>query len=136
MEHEVRLDFLRQLLKNMNVSSCVVTCPGQHIPPQIDLNLRANLFGLQNYSEFLQNSMSQAKEHTLYRFFDEYDCSYLFLRLPEQDGYFFIGPYLKALPTSQWLAARAEVLRLSSEQLRQMELYYTALPLMEDEICC
>ena len=61
MDEQVRLDFLRQLLANMNVSSCVVTGPGAHIPTQIDLNLRAKLFGLRNYSGFLQNSMSQAK---------------------------------------------------------------------------
>ena len=81
MDMEVRLDFLRQLLKNMNVSSCVITCPGQRIPPEIDLNFRANLFGIQNYSDFLQNSMSQARDQTLYRFYDEYDCNYIFLRL-------------------------------------------------------
>jgi len=92
MDMEVRLDFLRQLLKNMNVSSCVITCPGQRIPPEIDLNFRANLFGIQNYSDFLQNSMSEARDQTLYRFYDEYDCNYIFLRLPAQDSYFFIGP--------------------------------------------
>ena len=133
MEYRTQLAFLRQLLQDLHISSCVVQAPEKQIPPDIDLRLRAELFGLRNYKDFLQNSMSQAKENTLYRFFDEYDCSYLFLRLPEQGGYFFIGPYLKALPTSQWLAARAEVLRLSPEQLRQMELYYTALPLLEDE---
>ena len=62
MDMEVRLDFLRQLLKNMNVSSCVITCPGQRIPPEIDLNFRANLFGIRNYSDFLQNSMSEARD--------------------------------------------------------------------------
>ena len=133
MEHEVRLDFLRQLLKNMNVSSCVVTCPGQHIPPQIDLNLRANLFGLQNYSEFLQNSMSQAKDNTLYRFYDEYDCNYIFLRLPEGDAYFFIGPYLLNLPSEQRISQRTAALGLSPEQSEHMRMYYTALPLIEDE---
>ena len=133
MDDGVRLDFLRQLLKNMNVSSCVVSGPGAHIPPEIDLNLRAKLFGIRNYSDFLQNSMSQARDRTLYRFYDEYDCNYIFLRLPEEDSYFFIGPYLLELPTEQRISQRAGALGLSREQTEQMRMYYTALPLLDDE---
>lgn len=133
MDMEVRLDFLRQLLKNMNVSSCVITCPGQRIPPEIDLNFRANLFGIQNYSDFLQNSMSEARDQTLYRFYDEYDCNYIFLRLPAQDSYFFIGPYLLMLPPEQRVCQKAAVLGLSREQSDYMRMYYTSLPLIDDE---
>ena len=133
MDMEVRLDFLRQLLKNMNVSSCVITCPGQRIPPEIDLNFRANLFGIQNYSDFLQNSMSEARDQTLYRFYDEYDCNYIFLRLPAQDSYFFIGPYLLMLPPEQRVCQKAAVLGLSREQSDYMRMYYTSLPLVDDE---
>lgn len=133
MDMEVRLDFLRQLLKNMNVSSCVITCPGQRIPPEIDLNFRANLFGIQNYSDFLQNSMSEARDQTLYRFYDEYDCNYIFLRLPAQDSYFFIGPYLLMLPPEQRICQKAAVLGLSREQSDYMRMYYTSLPLVDDE---
>ena len=133
MDFQVRLDFLRQLLKNMNVSSCVITCPGQRIPPEIDLNFRANLFGVRNYSDFLQNSMSQARDQTLYRFYDEYDCNYIFLRLPTQDSYFFIGPYLLMLPSEQRVCQKAAALGLSREQRDYMRMYYTSLPLIDDE---
>lgn len=133
MDYEMQLDFLRRLLKNLNVASCVVTEPGMHIPPQIDLNLRANLFGIQNYSGFLQNSMSQAVDKTLYRFYDEYDCNYIFLRLPKGDSYFFIGPYLLNLPSEQWVCRRAAALGLSPEQTEHMKMYYTSLPLLDDE---
>lgn len=133
MDMEVRLVFLRQLLKNMNISSCVITCPGQRIPPEIDLNFRANLFGIQNYSDFLQNSMSEARDQTLYRFYDEYDCNYIFLRLPAQDSYFFIGPYLLMLPPEQRVCQRAAALGLSREQSEYMRMYYTSLPLIDDE---
>ena len=61
MEYTLQLDFLRSLLKDMNISSCVLEKPHQQIPPQIDLYLRAELFGLDNYANFLQNSMSEAK---------------------------------------------------------------------------
>ena len=83
MEYDAQLAFLRQLLKGMHISSCVLEKPEKRIPPEIDLGLRADLFALDNYATFLQNSMAEAKDNTVYRFFDEYDCKYIFLRLPD-----------------------------------------------------
>lgn len=133
MEYKLQLSFLQELFKNMNISSCVLESPGKRIPPEIDLFLRADLFGLDNYSDFLQNSMSQAKDKTIYRFYDEYDCNYIFFRLPEPDSYFFIGPYLLALPTEQRIMQKASSLALHQEQTERMHLYYTTLPLIDDE---
>ena len=133
MAYHAQLAFLQQLLKSMNVSSSVISDPEAAIPPQIDLCLRAELFGLDNYTGFLQNSMNQAEDHTLYRFYDEYDCSYIFMRLPEANCYFFIGPYLLDMPSQHRITAKARALGLQPEQERWMQLYYAALPLMEDE---
>ena len=132
MEYETQLQFLRQLLEGLHIPSCVVEDPETHIPPQIDLGLRADLFSLSNYAAFLQNSMLQAKDNTIYRFFDEYDCNYIFLRLPA-GGYFFIGPYLLELPAREKVTVKARSLGLSQEQTRQMDLYYAGLPIVEDE---
>lgn len=133
MEYHAQLSFLRKLLKDMNISSCVLERPEVSIPPEIDLYLRAELFGLNNYADFLENSISQASRKTLYRFYDEYDCNYIFLRLPEPDTYFFIGPYLLALPSEQRIAHKADFLSLPPEQADWMHLYYASLPLIEDE---
>lgn len=132
MDYTPQLDFLRQLLRGIHISSCIVE-NARHIPTEIDLHLRATLFGLDNYADFLQNSMSQAKENTIYRFYDEYDCSYIFLRLPNDDGYFFIGPYLLKLPSEVYITHKANMLALSPEQMIRIQHYYTALPLVEDE---
>lgn len=135
MPYQIQLNFLRSLLRELHISSTVVTSPTEHIPPEIDLHLRGELFGLSNYTGFLQNSMAQAKDKTLYRFYDEYDCNYIFLRLPDarQDRYFFIGPYLLQMPDRERIARKAETLLLTEEQTRQMQLYYTALPIVETE---
>ena len=133
MDYQAQLTFLRQLLKDMNISSCVANRPSSHISPEIDLGLRSDLFGLDNYAPFLQNSMGQAQDNTLYRFCDEYQCSYIFLRLPEDDCYFFIGPYLLTSPSAAWLAQKGDSLGLNNDQLQRMKLYYTRLPLIEDE---
>lgn len=133
MHYEPQLSFFRRLLKDLNISSCIVDDPSQSIPPEIDLHLRSYLFRLDDYAAFLQNSMLQAREKTLYRFFDEYGCNYLFLRLPETDRFFFIGPYLLSLPSDAWLGSKLEELKLSPDAVNWLRLYYASLPLMEDE---
>ena len=134
MEYEAQLAFLRQLLKGMHISSLVLEKPEKRIPPEIDLGLRADLFALDNYATFLQNSMAEAKDNMVYRFFDEYDCKYIFLRLPDtSDRYFFIGPYLLEIPSQDRIDRKASAIGLSPEQTRRMHLYYASLPLVEDE---
>lgn len=130
---DVQLSFLRQLLKDMNISSCILANPSEIIPPQIDLHLRSHLFNLRNYVPFLQNPISMVKEKTLYRFFDEYSCNYIFLRLPEKESFFFIGPYLLSLPSSNWISGKLRELNLPQENAEWMRLYYASLPLIEDE---
>ena len=60
MVYEAQLNFLQEILKSMHISSCVLGNPDSRIPPEIDLGLRADLFDLDNYATFLQNSMAQA----------------------------------------------------------------------------
>ena len=133
MQYDVQLSFLRQMLKDMNISSCILVNPSEIIPPEIDLHLRSHLFGLSNYVPFLQNPVSMAQERTLYRFFDEYRCNYIFLRLPEKEQFFFIGPYLLSLPSLDWIYAKLHELKLPQETAEWMRLYYASLPLIEDE---
>ena len=134
MVYEAQLTFLQDILKGMHISSCILGNPDSRIPPEIDLGLRADLFELDNYATFLQNSMGQAKDNTIYRFFDEYDCNYIFMRLPNTpDCYFFIGPYLLTLPSREHINKKAASIGLSAAQADRMQLYYTRLPLIEDE---
>ena len=132
MQYKEQLAFLRQLLKDMNIASCIVVEPEKWIPPEIDLRLRAELFGLDNYVDFLQNSMNQAKSKTIYRFYDEYDCSYIFLQLPDA-SYFFVGPYLMEVPSKKRIQEKASSLDLNEEQEKRMRRYYMGLSLIEDE---
>ena len=62
--HDAQLQFTRELLANMSISSLVVTDPGNEIPSEIDLGLRALLFGENNYRRILPNSMLQAQDNT------------------------------------------------------------------------
>ena len=126
--------FVRDFLKRLQISSTIVTDPTAFIPPEIDLGLRNLLFGIDNYVPYLANSMSQAKDRTIYRFFDEYRCHYLFLRLPgPNDSYFFMGPYLLSLPDEEQITRKADSLSLTGSLRKQFFLYYSGLPIIEDE---
>lgn len=132
MSYQDALNFTRKFLKNLHIASCIITDPESTIPPEIDLGLRLMLFNTENYHSILENSMKDAKDRTIYRFFDEYDCKYIFMRLP--DGtYFFIGPYLITVPDRNYIDALAKKLSLSETKKRQLVIYYTDLPFIEDE---
>ncbi len=135
MKYYRNLEFFQKLLAGMHISSCIVKNPTLEIPIEIDLRLRASLFGLNNYNTFFDNSMYEAKTNTIYRFFDEYDCSYIFLQLPhtQTPAFFFVGPYLLDIPSKERIDKKATLLKLTFEQTEQMQRYYTKLPLIEDE---
>ncbi len=135
MSYQSNLEFFQKILAGMHITSCIVDNPATSIPIEIDLHLRASLFDLDNYNTFFDNSMYEAKENTIYRFFDEYDCSYIFLKLPhvEEASFFFVGPYLLDIPAKERINKKTELLKLSTEQAEQMQRYYTKLPLIEDE---
>ncbi len=129
---DIRIDFFRQLLKGLYVSSTIIDDAASCIPSAVDLGLRQELFGTGNYVELLANTFSQVQERTIYRFFDEYGCHYIFFGLHQQQ-YLFIGPYLLELPNGEWMQQRATALELSQEHHSYLEHYYNGLPLIEDE---
>ena len=96
MKYNLQLNFIRDFLYALHISSSIISNPSEKISSEVDLGLRAFLFETDNYNTILENSLSSAKEKTIYRFFDEYNCKYIFLKLPNcnDDTYFFIGPYL------------------------------------------
>lgn len=135
MNYEKQLDFVIDLLKELHISSHMITNPQLLISSEIDLGLREMLFSVENYKDLLQNSMSDALPNTIYRFFDEYHCNYIFMRLPSlnNEHFFFIGPYLPAPPSDEKIQHKAELLQLNSEQCENFTKYYYRLPIVEDE---
>ena len=135
MSYENQLQFVRDLLNRMHISSHIAANPKTYISSEIDCGLREMLFDTKNYKELLHNSMSDAKENTVYRFFDEYHCNYIFMRLPDEETerYFYIGPYLPTPPSEEQITRKATALNLNDEQYQRFLRYYNALPIVEDE---
>ncbi len=128
-----QLRFFQNILKELYITSCVLHEPEHSISPMIDLRLREVLFGVGDYARYLKNSFAQVKEHTVYRFFDEYHCHYVFLKLSEaENAYFFAGPYLTDMPSRQRIEELARG-AANADAVDFLFRYYSSLPNVEDE---
>ena len=135
MDYQTQLQFVRDLLKGMHISTHIAINPSVNISSEIDLGLREMLFGTSNYIDILQNSMHDTKHNTIYRFFDEYYCNYILMRLPcdEEDRFFYIGPYLPNPPEEDYIRNKSDSLQLDEDMYKKMLKYYYNLPVVEDE---
>lgn len=129
------LNFTVALLGKLHIPTHTVENPRKYMSAEIDMGLRAMLFGESDYAKLLVNSPSEAKERTVYRFFDEYKCNYIFFKMPERENesYFYVGPYLPALPSAEFIKEKSAQLHLSEEKQTQFSAYYRNLPIVEDE---
>ena len=133
MAYQEQLSFTRALLSGMQISSHIARHPGEGISREIDRGLRAMLYNTSAYETLLKNPMNQAQDNTIYRFYDEYFCRYIFMKLPDDDSYFYIGPYLLSPVREQAIRERLSAFTLDEEVFRQILRYYAALPIVEDE---
>ena len=135
MYYDEQLSFVQTLLSGMQIPSHIATNPDQSISREIDRGLRAMLYGMDSYQSILHNSMSSARSNTIYRFYDEYFCRYIFMKLPDDNEniYFFIGPYLLSPISEDTLYNRFSPYNFSEDLLNQINRYYTTLPIVEDE---
>ncbi len=133
MKSREQLHFFQNILKELYITSFVLKEPEIFISPIIDLRLREELFGIDNYTLYLKNAFTEVKNRTVYRFFDEYDCHYSFLKVDEKENiYFFAGPYLTEIPDRK----RIENIAFFSKAPSATDFllrYYSLLPIVEDE---
>ena len=135
MENHSRFAFITALLNKLHIATHIIENPDESISSKVDGGLRAMLFGESDYAKLLANSPTEAKPNVIYRFFDEYRCNYIFFKIPDVDidSYYYVGPYIPALPTEEFILKKAGQLSLSPAQIEQFRAYYRNLPIVEDE---
>lgn len=131
--YETQLEFVKNLLSRMKIHTHVAVSPDTSISVDIDLGLRAMLFELNDYASFLNHSMDDAAPNTIYCYYDEYDCKYIFLPLPGNNQYFFIGPYLFSVPEETTIRKKLESQGIAETKYRMIYKYYTTLPIIDNE---
>ncbi len=125
------LDFAFSFLEKINIQYTLLEDIATNIPISIDKGLRAVIYSSQDYKSIFFNNLKETKPLTIYRFYDEYNCHYILLRLyKKKSTLLFIGPYLKEEMDGNEIGER---LGLSQEKKEVLENLYSSIPIIDDE---
>lgn len=132
MNYEIQLKFLRDTLKKLNIQSALVD-PNVTLDDSVDMGLRRFLFG-DEVPNSLEQVFGKALPGTIYRYSDMFFCKYIYMLLPniEPSLVFVIGPFMTDDVTHKDLLEIGEKNNLSPYILRQLELYYSGVTVLDE----
>lgn len=133
MDYGPELRFLIKTLKKMHLQALLLPVNGERTP-ECDFGLRKFLGREEEYEQSFLSNARWAKPNTICKLRDPYLCSYIYLLLPEAEEptVLLIGPYMTQRMTPQRIMEEAEQLGVPALRFRQLEGYYTSVPVMED----
>ena len=142
MEQKDFLFFTSSLLDKLHVTSHIFESDVNAIPKSVDNGLRAIIYEEEDYTKILSQFSLEPKDNVIYRFFDEYQCYYVFFKVPNKNQNFTAGPYLRKLPKREFIEKKLQQIYFQTnsdinqdldEKILQLEKYYRNVPIIEDE---
>lgn len=142
MEQNDFVFFTSSLLDKLHITSHIFESGTKKIPKSIDSGLRAILYEEEDYSKILTSFPLKAQENIIYRFFDEYQCYYVFFKIPNKKQNFSAGPYLRHLPQKDFIEKKVKQINTQTNlessteiaiKIQQLEKYYSSIPIVADE---
>ena len=133
MFYENELRFLQKMLNKCHVPSVIIN-PEASIEQYVDTSLQAFIHS-RRFADTFYGMVPDFQPATVYRLLDVFLCRYIFLELPycEQPAVLLIGPYLNNNVTQQQILEQAERVGLSPGSARELELFYSSLPVVREE---
>lgn len=133
MFYSAELGFLRRILNNYHVDTCIIT-EDEPVPPAIDKGLRDFLELHDNYVK-LFDLCGTLKPNVLYTLTDSFSCRYVFLLLPETEKKLVLaaGPYINSEMTGERVLEAAENFSVPAQLVSQLIKYFGNMPLIRDE---
>lgn len=133
MFYSTELDFLRRILRNFHIDTCIIT-ENEPLPGNIDKGLREFL-NLGDCYNSLFDLFGVMKPKTIYKVTDSFFCHYIFIILPDTDvkRILITGPYLNSDRTSENLMEMAEKFSVPAQLVSQMIKYFGNIPVINDE---
>lgn len=134
MEYQSELLFFQKLLSKFFVNTHIISSSNDYMI-ELPFELRYLIQGLIQPLGPFQESLKNIKSNNVYRIVDEYYCSYILFRLPNQsiDCYFLIGPYLQKPVTKLMMLDWVDKFSIPHSLFGQLEKFYTDLPLITDD---
>lgn len=130
-DNELRL--LQKMLEKCHVHTTVFD-PNEPIQEHIPLPL-SHWFRTEHSGKTFYDLVPGLHQATVYRLSDVFLCHYIFVELPysEPTSVLLIGPYLNNNITHQQIMEQAEQIGLPTGMVRELELFYAALPVVREE---
>ncbi len=133
MFYDNELRFLEKMLHKCHLHTAV-------IDPTAPLNGQLN----KELQQLIQNSspdlsfydvVNEVRPATIYRLQDIFRCRYIFFELPfcESPTVFITGPYVNHPISKQQILELGEKIALPPTQSQQLELFYSAVPVTQEE---
>lgn len=133
MYYENELNLLKKVLLKCRLQ-CKVIDPEAIISEPADELLRG-VFNIDTSSTTLYDLFPDMRPRTIYRVSDTFAGRYIFFMLPfeEKETVFVIGPYLYEDISDEKIMEIAEIIGASPKSLKQLEFFYSSLPVITDE---
>ncbi len=133
MMYDSELQFLQKVLNKFRVQSQVIN-PADSGTRQFHLGPGNRFLAGEGDTAFF-DLLSSAQPNTLYRARNVFWCRYIFLQLPfgGEKNILLIGPYLDVDISHGQLMEQVEKLNISPKFVKDLELYYSSLPVMKEE---
>ena len=133
MFYDNELLFLQKMLKKSHVH-CAVIQPNKPLAQQTETGLHY-FFPFKDPKRTFYDLVPGFRTATVYRISDVLRCRYIFLDLPYGDTplVLFVGPYLNAPLEHQQVLELAESHAVPPRLERELELYYSAIPVVREE---
>ncbi len=133
MLYDRELAFLRKSLEECNLQSFIIS-PDEIISGTLDKGLQ-RIIGTDNSDKTFRDFFPDFRRKTVYRVCDLFFFTYIFFTIPvgEQEKIFITGPYLNTDITNEKINLQAKALSLSEAMAKELELFYSALPIIKEE---
>lgn len=128
MFYEAELRFLRSVLEKCHIRTFVFSY--DDVPfKDIDTGFRKLLNITVDFEKRQKEILDSIDEKTVFVYKDIFECSYMFMILPDTEKeVFLIGPYISEEPSHKYILEISEKLQLPPSSYKDLENYYMALP--------
>ena len=132
MPHSTELRFLRSTFASCKLQTLLLSPPGL-IDPRMDKKLREMVGWTRDYEITFSPVFRAIRPLTLYQMTDQFNCSYLFLLLPDSKGQIlWIGPYFRQELTHDDILFAVEQYSIPPQWIPQMEQFFSEIPVVND----
>lgn len=129
MKHEELIDFTQKILETNYLPVYKFTLPCENLE-HLDQRLRYHILGVKNTSQFFQDLLEKLKPGKVYFNTDLFQCTFVFLLLPDEKTVFYCGPVVFEKMQGERFEELFSSLPLKETYHDAIQTYYQRLPFL------